>query len=381
MIKNKVKKLIQKNRKIYKIFELLNFLFKSRILPVNCLKKKYPTVLQFPITFKCNAKCEMCNVWNMENNNEIGINELQSILSDSIFNKIKSVGISGGEPTLISNLSDYVRIMIEKLPNLESIYLITNGFNTNRILEQCRNIYKITKQNNVYFHISISLDGYGHIHDKIRNVPGVFKKTLKTILEIKNNLRLYADSYNSECTVVKSNANYLSELKSFSDKNHFNLSFRLGIKNKRIGSDTLFPYFNSHDDFSTREFFFKLSYESKILQDRFKYFSIFYFLTYKRKRLLGCLWQNDGITLDSFGDIFYCATESEKIGNILDGNGVDQYFKRKNLLYRKKIKMEKCNGCIHDYVGVPSLFSIIIFLKYFGKLRFINLYYKALGCF
>jgi len=59
-------------------------------------KKKYPKVIQLPITYKCNSRCVMCNIWKMNKKNELSSEEFAKILKDEIFQKVEFVGINGG---------------------------------------------------------------------------------------------------------------------------------------------------------------------------------------------------------------------------------------------------------------------------------------------
>ena len=157
------------------------------------------------------------------------VEEFQKIINDDIFKNIKSVGINGGEPFLCNNLISFVKILSEK-ENIQAINIISNGFLTDIILKKTKEIYEICKRKNINFHISFSLDGYGEIHNKVRGIPNVFPRTIKTISNIVNNKELYCDSYDIGCTVVKQNVDYLVELESFAEKMNWNIKFRFDAK-------------------------------------------------------------------------------------------------------------------------------------------------------
>ena len=175
---------------------------------------KYPKVIQLPITLKCNSRCIMCNVWNMDYSNEYDIHEFSKIIHDPLFKKVESIGINGGEPSLLKNLTAYAEEILT-LPSLKSLNIISHGFNSKRLLKSIKNIYQSCKEKGIDFHISISLDGVGKIHDRVRGVNGVFNKTIKTIDEIVNNQSLYCDSFDVGCTIVNQNIDYLLELDAF----------------------------------------------------------------------------------------------------------------------------------------------------------------------
>lgn len=64
-------------------------------------KLGYPHTLQFPITNKCNLDCVMCNIHGNDSKNELSKDEISRILQDSIFKKVESVGVNGGEPFIL----------------------------------------------------------------------------------------------------------------------------------------------------------------------------------------------------------------------------------------------------------------------------------------
>lgn len=277
-----IKRYLKNNIKLYNFFWILNTIIKSNFKKVTGGKRNYPKVIQLPITNKCNAKCVMCNIWKINPKDEMTPEQLGKYLKDDIFKEVISVGINGGEPSLLPNLDKYAEEIL-KLPKLQSLNIISHGFGTKILLEHLKNIYKLCQNKNIEFHVSISLDGVEEIHDKVRGKANVFSKTLKTITEIKDNLALYCDSYDVGCTVIEQNAQYLVELDTFARLNKININYRLGIENKRIiNSDLLNDFFIKDNNIqAVKEFFYTQFLIAKSISDKFTYFSIFYFIDRK----------------------------------------------------------------------------------------------------
>ena len=350
---------------MYSLLQLLLFFKNARIRSETGLKKRYPRVIQLPITYKCNSKCVMCNIWKMDSDNEMDIDSFKRVMKSELFKKVKAVGINGGEPSLIKNLPDYADAILS-LPKIKALNIISHGFNQKILLTELAEIYEKCKKVNVSFHVSISLDGVGDVHNKIRGLD-VYKITASTIDEINHNKHKYCDSFDVGCTVIKQNIDFLSELKVYAKNKKIDLRFRLGINNKRIESHKLSNNFSiqkSEKVHSAKEFFYSLIGNEKTIHGKFKYYSIFRFLDNNfHKRLMGCMWKDSGVTLDSKGNLFYCAVESKKIGNLLDDDGPTSFFSKENLQYRKSIIDTKCDTCIHDYAGSPVYKNISPFIK------------------
>jgi len=362
-----LKHLIKRNKKLFFILKALKFLFTASLTKIDGDKKKYPKVLQLPITYKCNSRCVMCNIWKMDHSGEATVEEFEKFLQDSVFKQIESVGINGGEPSLVRNLHEYVEKIL-KLPSLKSLNIITHGFNSKLLLENLEKIYASCKEKGIYFHVSISLDGVGEIHDKVRNIPKAFEKTISTIDEIRNNMFKYCDSYDIGCTIVNQNIDYLIQLDTYAKSKSYNIKYRLGIENKRIESDKIKDQYsviyNSKRQ-NAKEFFHYLMHKEKDLINKFKYYCILTWLNSENpKRMLGCSWKDEGITLDSRGEIYYCAVASKSLGTLRKNKGEYFFLNDKNIEYRKSIIENNCDRCIHDYSGKPEFRYVLKFLIY-----------------
>ncbi len=370
-MKNIIKCILKKNKKVYKILKVFRFLYGSNWRN-SVSNTRYPEILQFPITNTCNSKCIMCNVTSNILKNEMSVGDFKRIIQQDIFKHIKSVGINGGEPFLCRNLIPFIEILLEK-GTLTSLNIISNGFLTETILEKCKTIYQLCKKHDVMFHLSFSLDGYGSIHDIVRGIPGSFDKTLRTIQSVEKEREKYCDSFDVGCTVIKQNVDYLVELKTFAELLKIKIKFRLGIQNRRLYNSMSFKTFDVLEDRearqSAKEFFFSLMLEADDIQEEYKYWAIFKFLAGNERRKLGCDWRDNGITLDGEGNIYYCAVQSPCIANLNKIDGEKAFFQHKNLEIRKKIIETKCSSCIHDYYGKPYIKDVFSLYNLFRLIK------------
>jgi MoaA/NifB/PqqE/SkfB family radical SAM enzyme len=141
-----------------------------------------PTVMQFNVTWKCNSRCIMCNIWDKNySERELNAFEFDTILSDPLFRKIECVLISGGEPTLRQDLFQITDVLWRRMPRLKKMILYTNGLNVKSISEQLPQLIKFCNVLNINVTIRVSLDGIDDLHDEIRGVPHAFDRALKSI--------------------------------------------------------------------------------------------------------------------------------------------------------------------------------------------------------
>lgn len=121
-------------------------------------------------TFRCNAKCHMCNIWQHPS-------KVSDEMSPKLMEKLPDglrINITGGEPTLRKDLTDFFKILYPKSHLLE---LSTNGYNTDKIIEIAEKYPNIL--------IRISVEGLPKLNDKLRGLPDGFDRALRTILELK----------------------------------------------------------------------------------------------------------------------------------------------------------------------------------------------------
>lgn len=345
--------------------ELWKFLRNTRLRPQNGLARKLPAVLQFPVTWRCNSKCVMCNCWNMNGKVEAEAEEFGRFLSDPVFRNIEAAGLNGGEPSLVKDFPKIAEKLLD-LPKFKFLSIISNGMATDVLLPKLEIIHNSCRQRNVTMHVSISLDGVGEVHDRIRGVKGAFHKAEKTLERIQADPERYCDHLDIGCTVVRQNVEQLVELDVWAKARKYHIRYRLGIDNKRIESTRNRSEYSVLEDVRSKklaaEFFHSRIPRATSLMEQFTYHAIFMFLTdMPPRRRLGCLWKEDGITLDPEGGLYYCAVASDKIGSLREGNG-EMFLSPRSIAYRKQLLADNCANCIHDYFGSPLLVDALYFL-------------------
>lgn len=121
-------------------------------------------------TFRCNAKCGMCEIWKYPTRRE-------EELDPKYYEKLPSglrINVTGGEPTLRDDIEDIFRILYPKASLLE---LSTNGFYTDRVVNLAEKFPNIL--------IRVSLEGLPSTNDTLRGTKDGFDHALRTMLELK----------------------------------------------------------------------------------------------------------------------------------------------------------------------------------------------------
>jgi MoaA/NifB/PqqE/SkfB family radical SAM enzyme len=139
-----------------------------------------PYELNFAITYKCNSRCTICNIWKEKSGNELSLDEIGKITKKIDF--IQWVRLTGGEPFLRKDYIQVVKLFKKNLPNLFMLTTPTNGLLPYLIFEKVKEILKFFDKRYV---ITVSLDGPPSIHDKIRGMKGSWNKAVETYKKLK----------------------------------------------------------------------------------------------------------------------------------------------------------------------------------------------------
>lgn len=139
-------------------------------------KEMKPTEAFCAVTYRCNCRCTICDVWQKEPSYEV---------EPSFFYRLpptlRLVNLTGGEPFMRKDLPEIAEAISDRCPDAR-LHLSTNGLLTSRIVDDTRRILKINCRTGV----RVSLDGLGEVHDRIRGVPGAFEKAMATVKALRD---------------------------------------------------------------------------------------------------------------------------------------------------------------------------------------------------
>ena len=159
-------------------------------LPIDCV---------LAITYNCNARCTMCDIWKIKNFPELPPEEYLKLP-----NTLRDVNISGGEPFLRKDIADIIANVVKAAPKARMV-ISTNGFLTDLVAQRMKKILEIKPD----IGVAVSIDGIGEMHDEVRGIPGGFKRDMETIQMLKKlgmrNLRL-------AFTITERNVNHFSKV-------------------------------------------------------------------------------------------------------------------------------------------------------------------------
>ena len=324
-------------------------------------KKLNGTVI---VTYRCNAKCNMCNRYKVPSlpEEEISLETIKK-LPEMYF-----TNITGGEPFIREDLKDIVR---ERYKKSERIVISTNGFFTDRIVDLCKEFPQIG--------IRISIEGLEKTNNEIRGLEDGFNRgytTLKTLVDMG------MKDVGFGMTVQDRNAEDLVPL--------YEISNELGMEFATASLHNSFYFVESnniiHDRLKVAENFEKLI--NRLLESNSpkKWFRAYFnhgLINYifSQKRLLPCDMSFDTFFIDPFGDVMPCngTKNKEVMGNLNTENWDDLWNSEKAEQVRKKVRccdrncwmIGSVSPAMHKYIWVPFFWVLKHkFLFFFKKKKY-----------
>ena len=329
-----------------------------KVLVENILERPTPKKIKhvnFGITYMCNSRCKICNIWKKykENPNEIkkelALDEIKKIFKSKYLKNPKSIQLTGGEVFLRKDFVELCGFFIKKYPDA-LIEIPTNAVNPDLTFKKIEEIIKKYKPKKI--NVSVSLDGIGKTHDKIRGISGNYKNVLKLIKNIKRKFPSIRLSIGF--TITSENYKDLLRVYEFSKKK--NIGFGMWF-----GQVSICYYDNSQK--RLEEFKWdskKLKEVEKIINQIIKdykssgksffhiindtntyYFSKMVDFQKNQKRKINCYSGVHSLFLDPYGDIYPCIMLNIKLGNAKEGFDKIWMSERAKKI-RKFIKNKKC---------------------------------------
>jgi len=154
------------------------------------------------ITRRCNYKCRFCSVWRNAPCKELPTEGALRLVKEVADLGVVFVCIEGGEPLMRKDLG---RVLKECKDYGIRTDIVTNGSllppRADEISRQCDCL-------------TISLDGIGKDHDRLRGVPGAFARAVKAIDSVKGKTRVFVNS-----VITKTNYRNAGKIAEFATDN------------------------------------------------------------------------------------------------------------------------------------------------------------------
>lgn len=324
-------------------------------------KKLNGTVI---VTYRCNAKCTMCNRYKTPSKpeEEISIETIKK-LPEMYF-----TNITGGEPFIRDDLKDIVRELLKKS---DRIVISTNGFFTDRIVELCKEFPQVG--------IRISIEGLEKTNNEIRGLDDGFNRGYTTLKKLVD---MGMKDVGFGMTVQDRNAADLVPL--------YNISDELGMEFATASLHNSFYFVESNNIIKDR---LTVAQNFEDLVNRLldsnspkKWFRAYFnhgLINYifSQKRLLPCDMSFDTFFIDPYGDVMPCNGTKEKqvMGNLNRQSWEELWNSEQAEKVRSFVRncdrncwmIGSVSPAMHKYIYKPAAWVIKHkFLRFFKKKKY-----------
>ena len=325
-------------------------------------KKLNGTVI---VTYRCNAKCTMCNRYKVPSKpeEEISIETIKK-LPEMYF-----TNITGGEPFIRDDLKDIVRELLKKS---DRIVISTNGFFTDRIVELCKEFPQVG--------IRISIEGLEKTNNEIRGLDDGFNRGYTTLKKLVD---MGMKDVGFGMTVQDRNAADLVPL--------YNISDELGMEFATASLHNSFYFVESNNIIKDR---LTVAQNFEDLVNRLldsnspkKWFRAYFnhgLINYifSQKRLLPCDMSFDTFFIDPYGDVMPCNGTKEKqvMGNLNRQSWEELWNSEQAEKVRSFVRncdrncwmIGSVSPAMHKYIYKPAAWVIKHkFLRFFKKKKYL----------
>lgn len=306
--------------------------------------------LVIDVTYRCNSRCLMCNIWNSQPQRpELTLDQFDTVLADPLFRGVERLMISGGEPTLRQDLLELVTLCFRRMPALTSLSLITNGLAPDRVIALYGDIAHLCSERGVSLSISVSLDGLGEIHDQMRNIPGAFTKVSQTLDGLATLRGQYGFYLGVGCVVCHRNLHHLTELENWCRERDLDLGYQLvGFHETYVDNlaQRELLEFTDDDKPALYALLGKLAAGPSLLNPMACYWTdMLRMYADGKERQSPCVFLVDSLVLDAFGNVRLCET-ADNLGNCLDsGSCSSLYYGEQAEAMRRTLASGACRTC------------------------------------
>jgi MoaA/NifB/PqqE/SkfB family radical SAM enzyme len=335
-------------------------------------KAIHPTVVIFHCTFVCDARCEMCSNWKRgDRKSDMTLAQIGRVFDSPLWKNVENANVSGGEPTTRNDLVNICELMLDRLPRLRKFGINTTGMTPHRAIPMLTKIVEMCHERGVIFSTRVSIDGIGEMHNDVRQVKRGFEKAGRTIRAMRELQDKYTFNFGISTTIFQKNLDDAENILAWAKKEQLDIVFNMvRFTDPMLGNadlaDTCKPV--GADEERMRQFFLdRVRTDSLFDGQNYVYMHYADMIANGYHRLAPCPFQTQGIMLNPNGDLFFCEN-SEVVGNVLQEDAEDIYFRAASQQHRDFIKNEKCPTCLSPcQMNVAAVKQVVPYVQFIVK--------------
>lgn len=177
-----------------------------------------PVHVTFFVTGRCMLKCRTCFYAHHLNRAEpeLSLDEITRLAPQ--LRGVLWLAVTGGEPFMRDDLGEVLAVLLKEA-RPPYVTLVTNGFRPEKVESVLSDI--IPSLQGSVLRVSVSLDGAGEVHDRIRGVPGSFERACETIDVVRQLQSRFDRLQMMVCTCYNAlNQDSIEDIPAFLEERH-----------------------------------------------------------------------------------------------------------------------------------------------------------------
>jgi MoaA/NifB/PqqE/SkfB family radical SAM enzyme len=320
----------------------------------------WPEVAVLPVTYLCNANCDMCALGDLNQRDQLSDEKLAEIFGDAaVASTLRAINFTGGEPTLRKDLGKLVANLVDSCPRLESFSLNSNGM-LRPSFERICDVIEVARTRGKKLYLFISLDGIGDLHDDIRGVKGAFERTVATIDAVRAlGVSSKTLALGVSATATHKNIRRLDEVRQFAVERDIQVSFTFPMETDvYMNNGDRVARFVSDEEMRRLfvEFLATLEPYQQWLSPPLSFYESLRTTLLGGRRTAPCIFKRGGFFLEPNGDVRPCWRSSELLfGSVNEDSFADIWNGERRRRVIATIEERFCDSCPSPcYVGFGS---------------------------
>lgn len=331
----------------------------AAILRSNFHAPDLPYKVTFVGTYRCNFRCEMCNIWQKKSVNEMTPDEV-ALFFDR-WSQFKWVHLTGGELLMRRDVDEVVAAIQKTCRSLFLLNFPTTGWFGDKTVEL---VERTLSRGVGRLMVTISIDGPRTLHDQMRGLPGSWDKGMETFRRLRAIRRSNFQTVVG-MTLVAKNATKVEETLAaireiVPDFRRSELHLNIGHESGHYFENVGYPIEQRHGDIlraieDHRKKNGSALHPVKFLEDRYQALVSKYYETGKSP--LPCTALSSSCFVDAYWNLYPCSIWGEKVGNLrenaFDLRGLWKSARRRQL--RDEVAGERCSHCWTPCEAYPTI--------------------------
>jgi MoaA/NifB/PqqE/SkfB family radical SAM enzyme len=318
--------------------------------------------MNFAVTYLCNSRCKMCRIWSKYRQDltllksELSLSEIENLLASRYLQTLQGIGFTGGEPLLRRDFVDLAGLFIERYPDA-FIGIATNGLSPRLTVRKTREI--VDRYHPSLLSLSISLDGIGSNHDRMRGVNGAYNRVLQTVQLLQEQTAVnlgfdftitpwnYQDLWSTYKLSKELGVKFLAGFAHHSDSYYGNVDVAFDWQGGMREATSMVEKV-AGDRAATENLLDKLIDPYACFMARAPEYEL------ARSPMFKCYSGVHSLFLDPYGDVYPCIILDKKLGNVRSEPFDQLWLSSRAVNIRNHIGQGQCH-CWVACEAVPSL--------------------------